>query len=49
MEQKRKIERIMERIRKLEAASHPPEDWDRRIDELAKKVKKLEQQIIKEK
>ena len=48
MEQKRKIERIMERIRKLEVASHPPVDWDRKIDELAKKVKKLEQLIIKE-
>ena len=48
MEQKRKIERIMERIRKLEAASHPPVDWDRKIDELSKKVKKLEQLIIKE-
>ena len=41
-------EKLMERIRKLEAASHPPVDWDRRIDELAKKVKKLEQLIIKE-
>ena len=38
----------MERIRKLEAASHPPVDWDRRIDELAKRIKKLEQLIIKE-
>ena len=48
MEQKRKIERIMERIRKLEAASHPPVDWDRKIGKLAKKIKKLEQLIIKE-
>ena len=48
MEQKRKIERIMERIRRLEVASHHPVDWDRKIDELAKKVKKLEQLIIKE-
>ena len=39
-------EELMERIRKLEAASHPPVDWDRKIDELAKKVKKLEQLII---
>ena len=38
----------MKRIRKLEAASHPPVDWDRKIDELAKKVKRLEQIIIKE-
>ena len=38
----------MERIRKLEAVSHHPIDWDRKIDELAKKVKKLEQLIIKE-
>ena len=48
MEQREKIERIMERIRKLEATSHPPINWDRKIDELAKKVKKLEQLIIKE-
>ena len=48
MEQKRKIERIMERIRKLEKDSHPPVDWGRKIDELAKKVKKIEQLIIKE-
>ena len=41
-------EELMERIRKLEAASHPPVDWDRRIDELAKRIKKLEQLIIKE-
>ena len=41
-------EELMERIRKLEAASHPPVDWDRKIDELARKVKKLEQLIIKE-
>tara|TARA_Y100000310_G_scaffold269737_1_gene283154 strand:+ start:360 stop:521 length:162 start_codon:yes stop_codon:yes gene_type:complete len=47
MEQERKVERIMERIRKLEVASHPPVDWDRKIDELAKKVKKLEQLINK--
>ena len=47
MEQKRKIDKIMERIRKLEVASHPPVDWDRKIDELAKKVKKLEQLINK--
>ena len=42
-------EELMKRIRKLEVASHPPIDWDRKIDELAKKVKKLEQLIIKEK
>ena len=40
-------EKLMERIRKLEVASHPPVDWDRKIDELAKKVKKLEQLINK--
>ena len=40
-------EELMERIRKLEADSHPPVDWDRKIDELAKKVKKLEQLITK--
>ena len=49
MEQKGKIEKIMERIRKLEVVSHPPVDWDKKIDMLAKKVKKLEQLIIKEK
>ena len=43
MEQKGKIEKF------LEVASHPPVDWDRKIDELAKKVKKIEQLIIKEK
>ena len=48
MEQKGKIEKIMERIRKLEAVSHPPMDWDKEIDILAKKIKKLEQLIIKE-
>ena len=37
----------MKRIRKLEVASHPPIDWNRKIDELAKKVKKLEQLITK--
>ena len=41
-------EELMERIRKLEAVSHPPIDWDKKIDELTKKVKKLEQLIIKE-
>ena len=38
----------MERIRKLEEVSHPPVDWNSKIDALAKKVKKLEQLIIKE-
>ena len=37
----------MKRIRKLEAVAHPPVDWDDKINELAKKVKKLEQLIIK--
>ena len=37
----------MERMRKLEATSHPPVDWEMKINELAKKVKKLEQLIIK--
>ena len=46
MEQEGKIEKIMERIRKLEATSHPPVDWEMKINELAKKVKKLEQLII---
>ena len=46
MEQERKIEKIMERIRKLEVVSHPPVDWDEEIDILAKKIKKLEQLII---
>ena len=41
-------EELMERIRKLEADSHPAIDWDKKIDKLAKKVKKLEQLIIKE-
>ena len=49
MEQEGKIERIMERIRMLETISHPPVDWEMKINELAKKVKKLEQLIIKEK
>ena len=47
MEQKRKIEKIMERIRQLEAVSHSPVDWDSEITKLAKKVKKLEQLINK--
>ena len=47
MEQEGKIEKIMERMRKLEATSHPPVDWEMKINELAKKVKKLEQLIIK--
>tara|TARA_Y100000310_G_C20283517_1_gene623700 strand:- start:277 stop:432 length:156 start_codon:yes stop_codon:yes gene_type:complete len=46
MEQKRKIEKIMERIRKLEVMSHYPVDWDKEIDILANKIKKLEQLII---
>ena len=37
----------MERMRKLEATSHPPVDWEMKINELAKKVKKLEQLINK--
>ena len=37
----------MERIRKLEAVSHSPVDWDDKITKLAKKVKKLEQLINK--
>ena len=45
MEQKRKIEKIMERIRKLEAVSHFPVDWNKKIDILANKVKKLQQLI----
>ena len=45
MEQKRKIEKIMERIRKLEAVSHSPVDWNKKIDILANKVKKLQQLI----
>ena len=40
-------EELMERIRRLEADSHPPVDWSDKIDELAKKVKKLEQLINK--
>jgi len=47
VEQEGKIEKIMERMRKLEATSHPPVDWEMKINELAKKVKKLEQLIIK--
>ena len=47
MESKRKIERIMEGIRKLEKDSHPPVDWGRKIDELANKIKKLSQLISK--
>ena len=47
MEQKGLIEKIMERIRKLEAVSHPPVDWDKEIDRLSKKVKQLEQLINK--
>ena len=37
----------MERIRTLEAVAHPPIDWDDKIAKLAKKIKKLEQLIIK--
>ena len=40
-------EELMERIRKLEAVSHPPVDWEEKITKLAKKVKKLEQLINK--
>ena len=40
-------EELMERIRKLEAVSHPPVDWEKEITKLAKKVKKLEQLINK--
>ena len=47
MEQKGLVEKIMERIRKLEAVSHPPVDWDKEIDKLTKKIKKLEQLINK--
>ena len=47
MEQKGKIERIMERIRKLEKISHSPVDWNAKIDRLANKVKKLSQLINK--
>ena len=46
MEQKGLVEKIMERIRRLERNSHPPVDWDKKINDLAKKVKKLEQLII---
>ena len=42
MEQKE----LIERIRKLEAVSHSPVDWNDKITKLAKKVKKLEQLII---
>ena len=41
-------EKLMERIRKFEAVSHSPVDWNDEITKLAKKVKKLEQLIIKE-
>ena len=40
-------EELMERIRKLEAVSHSPVDWEEKITRLAKKVKKLEQLINK--
>ena len=40
-------EKLMERIRKLEAVSHSPVDWNDEITKLAKKVKKLEQLINK--
>ena len=40
-------EELMERIRKLEAVSHAPVDWEKEITKLAKKVKKLEQLINK--
>ena len=39
-------EELMERIRKLEAVSHTPVDWNDKITKLAKKIKKLEQLII---
>ena len=39
------VERVMKRIRNLEAVSHPPINWDKEIEKLAKKVKKLEQLI----
>jgi len=47
MEQERKVERIMERIRKLEAVSHPPVDWSEKIGKLANKVRQLSKLISK--
>ena len=47
MESKRKIERIVERIRRLEKDSHPPVDWGKKIRYLANKIKKLSQLISK--
>ena len=40
-------EKIMERIRRLEQWTHPPIDWDKRIESLALKVKKLSKLISK--
>ena len=36
---------IIERIKKLEKNSHPPVDWEKKIDFLAKRVKKLSKLI----
>ena len=47
MESKRKIERIVERIRRLEKDSHPPVDLGKKIRYLANKIKKLSQLISK--
>ena len=47
MEQKGKIEKIMARIRNLAGISHPAVDWEKRIDELALKVKNLSKIISK--
>ena len=38
---------IIERIKRLEKNSHPPVDWEEKINKLAKKVHWLAQQITK--
>ena len=41
-------DKVIERIRKLEQDSHPPVDWEGKINALARKIKKLSKLITKE-
>tara|TARA_R100000664_G_C2636908_1_gene63765 strand:+ start:307 stop:441 length:135 start_codon:yes stop_codon:yes gene_type:complete len=40
-------DKIIERIKKLERESHPPVDWEDKINKLAKRVKILAKLISK--
>ena len=41
-------DKIIERIKRLERISHPPVDWEEKIINLAKKVKRLSRLITME-